>query len=191
VPAQSRVGDNSQVGADSHGCPACPHACIGPAVKGSPNVYVNDLPAVRYQDNGLHAACCGSNTWVAANGSDSVYINGLPAHREGDDDDHCGGKGKMVAGSPNVFSGGGKTTRTYDSKPPKPEDPVPHDKSYTVSLVDALGRKLASAVALVRCPHEEDRRITFTGETTVTGLCDGAYISLLHPFDEIWHRDAE
>ena len=106
-PPQSRLGDKSMVPADSHGCPACPHPCIGPAVGGSPDVYVNGLPALRVGDPGIHAACCGPNTWTAKAGSGSVFINGKKAHRQGDSDKHCGGTGQMVEGSPNVFTGGG------------------------------------------------------------------------------------
>jgi uncharacterized Zn-binding protein involved in type VI secretion len=94
------------VPADAHGCPACPHPCIGPATKGSPTVKVNKLPALRVSDTGIHAACCGPNTWVAQAGSATVFINSLKAHRQGDADTHCGGSGKLIVGSPNVIVGG-------------------------------------------------------------------------------------
>lgn len=106
MPPQGRVSDLSQVPADAHGCPACPHPCIGPAVKGSPNVKVNKLPALRVTDTGVHAACCGPNTWTAEAGSSTVFINNLKAHRQGDADKHCGGSGKLIMGSPNVITGG-------------------------------------------------------------------------------------
>jgi uncharacterized Zn-binding protein involved in type VI secretion len=106
MPPQGRVGDLSQVPADVHGCPACPHPCIGPATKGSPTVKVNKLPALRVTDSGIHAACCGPNTWVAQAGSATVFINSLKAHRQGDADTHCGGSGKLIMGSPNVIVGG-------------------------------------------------------------------------------------
>ena len=106
MPAQSRLGDKSQVPADAHGCPACPHSCIGPAVAGSPNVNVNGKPALRVGDPGVHAACCGPNTWTATIGSCTVFINKKPAHRLNDMDTHCGGVGKMVEGSPDVITGG-------------------------------------------------------------------------------------
>ncbi|MBM4368660.1 MAG: PAAR domain-containing protein [Deltaproteobacteria bacterium] len=106
MPPQCRVGDQSQVPADAHGCPACPHPAVGPAVAGSPNVMVNSMPALRVTDPGIHAACCGPNTWVAAKGSGTVFINKLPAHRLGDMDTHCGGVGQMIQGSPNVLVGG-------------------------------------------------------------------------------------
>lgn len=106
MPPQCRVGDQSQVPADAHGCPACPHPAVGPAVAGSPNVMVNSMPALRVTDPGIHAACCGPNTWVAAKGSGTVFINKLPAHRLGDMDTHCGGVGQMIQGSANVVVGG-------------------------------------------------------------------------------------
>jgi uncharacterized Zn-binding protein involved in type VI secretion len=106
MPPQCRVGDLSQVPADAHGCPACPHPCTGPAIQGSPDVMVNGLPAVRVSDPGMHAACCGPNTWTAAAGSSTVMINNLAAHRQGDQDTHCGGSGTMQNGSPTVVTGG-------------------------------------------------------------------------------------
>jgi len=67
---------------------------------------VNGRPALRVGDPGIHAACCGPNTWTAAAGSGTVRINGKGAHRVGDRDSHCGGTGQMIEGSPNVFVGG-------------------------------------------------------------------------------------
>lgn len=96
---------------DAHGCPACPHPAIGPAIQGSPDVNVNRRPALRVDDPGIHAACCGTNTWTATKGSLTVFINGKGAHRMGDQNRHCGGIGQLVEGSPNVIvgesSGGG------------------------------------------------------------------------------------
>lgn len=106
MPPQGRLGDNSMVPADAHGCPACPHPCVGPAIKGSPNVNVNSMPALRVSDTGVHAACCGPNQWTAAKGSGTVNINNLAAHRLGDTDTHCGGSGQLIAGSGNVITGG-------------------------------------------------------------------------------------
>ena len=107
MPApQARLGDKSNVPADAHGCPACPHPAIGPAIEGSPDVNVNSRPAVRVGDHGIHAACCGPNMWEAQTGSMTVFINGKQAHRLGDMDRHCGGIGQMIEGSPNVIVGG-------------------------------------------------------------------------------------
>ncbi len=104
--ANSRLGDQSKVDADAHGCPACPHVCVGPAIVGSPDVFVNSKPALRVDDKGIHAACCGPNQWTAVKGSSTVSINSKDAHRKDDSDQHCGGAGKMIEGSGNVFSGG-------------------------------------------------------------------------------------
>ena len=106
MPPQGRLGDKSQAPADAHGCPACPHPVIGPAVTGSPNVLVNFLPALRMTDQGIHVACCGPNMWVATKGSGTVLINNLGAHRMGDQDQHCGGIGQLIEGSTDVLVGG-------------------------------------------------------------------------------------
>lgn len=106
MPPQSRLGDKSNVPVDAHGCPACPHPAVGPAIVGSPNVMVNSKPALRKDDKGIHMACCGSNTWTAAAGSGTVMINNKAAHRLGDQDTHCGGSGQMIEGSANVITGG-------------------------------------------------------------------------------------
>lgn len=101
----SRLGDLGKVDADAHGCPACPHPGIGPLIAGSPDVLINNLAAARVDDPGVHAACCGPNTWNATKGSGTVLINGKGSHRKGDDQQHCGGQGKMTTGSPDVFCG--------------------------------------------------------------------------------------
>jgi uncharacterized Zn-binding protein involved in type VI secretion len=105
VPEASRLGDKAQNQLDAHGCPACPHPTIGPAIAGSPNVLTNSRPAIRLNDPGIHAACCGTNTWKALRGSATVFINNKAAVRKGDATQHCGGIGKMVEGSPNVIIG--------------------------------------------------------------------------------------
>lgn len=106
MPPQSRVSDLGQAMADAHGCPACPHPAIGPIIMGSPNVLVNNLPAARMNDSGVHAACCGPNMFWARKGSATVHINGLMAHRQSDMQQHCGGVGMSTMGSPNVITGG-------------------------------------------------------------------------------------
>jgi uncharacterized Zn-binding protein involved in type VI secretion len=106
MPGQCRLGDKSNVPADAHGCPACPHPAVGPAIIGSPDVNVNKLPAIRVDDMGIHMACCGPNTWTAKVGSSTVFINNKAAHRMGDQDQHCGGSGQMIDASTNVIVGG-------------------------------------------------------------------------------------
>jgi outer membrane protein OmpA-like peptidoglycan-associated protein len=105
VPGQGRLGDKASVPLDAHGCPACPHPAIGPAIQGSPDVNVNKRPALRVDDVGIHMACCGTSTWIATQGSLTVFINGKGAHRMGDQNRHCGGMGQLVEGSPNVIVG--------------------------------------------------------------------------------------
>src|SRR5262252_7597962 len=109
MPGQGRLGDKANVPLDAHGCPACPHPAIGPAIQGSPDVNVNRRPALRVDDPGIHAACCGPNTWTATQGSLTVFINGKGAHRMGDQNRHCGGMGQLVEGSPNVIVDGGSS----------------------------------------------------------------------------------
>ena len=106
MPPQGRLGDMSSVPLDAHGCPACPHPCVGPAIEGSPDVNVNGRPALRVGDHGIHMACCGPNSWTAAAGSGTVMINNKAAHRLGDSDSHCGGSGQLIQGSENVITGG-------------------------------------------------------------------------------------
>lgn len=100
------MGDKAQNQADAHGCPACPHPTLGPAIAGSPDVMVNNLPALRVDDPGMHAVCCNTNTWNALYGSTTVFINGKCAYRKDDTSKHCGGTGKLIEGSPNVETGG-------------------------------------------------------------------------------------
>jgi uncharacterized Zn-binding protein involved in type VI secretion len=106
MPGAGRVGDIAMVEADVHGCPICPHPALGPAIIGSPDVLINCLPALRVNDIGVHAVCCGPNMWQATKRSATVQINYLPAHRFGDANLHCGGLGKLIQGSPDVIIGG-------------------------------------------------------------------------------------
>lgn len=106
MSAAGRLGDLAQVPADAHGCPLCPHPAMGPAIAGSPDVNVNGQPALRVGDSGIHAVCCGPNQWTARRGSATVFINGQAAHRVGDMQQHCGGSGQLVSGSPDVQVGG-------------------------------------------------------------------------------------
>jgi outer membrane protein OmpA-like peptidoglycan-associated protein len=109
VPGQGRLGDKANVPADAHGCPACPHPGTGPAITGSTDVFVNSRPAVRVDDQGIHAACCNTNMWTANQGSATVFINNKAAHRLGDKTKHCGGSGNLIEGSDNVMVGGAST----------------------------------------------------------------------------------
>lgn len=83
------------------------HGCFPPrtSISGSPNVFVNSLPAHRQSDAwGPH--CCpnkGCHTSVLLSGSMTVFANGLPLGRIGDPV-ACGSI--SAQGSRNVFAGG-------------------------------------------------------------------------------------
>jgi uncharacterized Zn-binding protein involved in type VI secretion len=103
MPAAARLGDKAQVDADAHGCPACPHPGVGPIVTASTDVFVNKKGAARQDDLGIHAVCCGPNTFTVAKGSPTVYVNGKPFARMNDKTKHCGGSGPIIEGSPDVY----------------------------------------------------------------------------------------
>jgi uncharacterized Zn-binding protein involved in type VI secretion len=105
MPEAGRLGDLAQAKACAHSCPLCPHPTIGLATKGSPDVLINGMPALRVTDTGMQAPCCGPNTWEAKTGSQTVFINELKAHRKDDITKHCGGAGQLTQGSPNVLIG--------------------------------------------------------------------------------------
>lgn len=100
-----RVADRSQAPHDMHGCPRCSHSVSGPATAGSVNVLINNRPALREGDTGVHDRCCDQNTWEVRQGALRVLINQRRAHRRGDATRHCGGDGRLVDGSPNVLIG--------------------------------------------------------------------------------------
>lgn len=106
MPPQARLTDLGLVPADAHGCPACPHTCVGPVMSASTDTIVNGLYAARITDMGVHAACCGPNIFMIAMGSSTVYINDLNAARLTDITAHCGGVGALITGSGNVVTGG-------------------------------------------------------------------------------------
>lgn len=105
MPPACKVGDKALCPACVHGKPCCPHVVVGPATGGSPDVFINGKPALRIGDPGIHALCCGSNSWKAAAGSPTVVINNIPVTRLGDRTTHCGGIGAMIEGSHNVIIG--------------------------------------------------------------------------------------
>lgn len=106
MPPQGRLTDTAEQKTHDHCC-GVPHAVIGPAILGSPTVFVNKLPALRKTDLGIAVACCGPNMWQADAGSGTVFINGKEAHRQGDATKHCGiATGQLTIGSNNVLTGG-------------------------------------------------------------------------------------
>ncbi len=153
MPGAARVGDRSQCPADAHGCPGCPHGVIGPAVTGSQDVLINGRPALRVGDPGIHAACCGPNQWTAVQGSPDVFINGKPAHRLGDADQHCGGLGRMIEGSPDVLinEGGGASAAP----------PVPVVATGLGPGVDALVAQSPTLASQVEALHRQGWSIQY------------------------------
>jgi uncharacterized Zn-binding protein involved in type VI secretion len=106
MPSVCRLTDISETTIpDAHGCPACPHPCKGPAVTASGDVWVQGKQALRLGDTGVHAACCGPNTWTVIQASGQVFINGRPCVRIGDRTQHCGAIGKMTTGADIVVDG--------------------------------------------------------------------------------------
>ncbi len=103
MPRACRVGDDSHCPDDSHGGKCCSHSVTGPAVSGSPDVFINGKPALRVGDSGVHRACCGTNTWHVVEGSPTVFVNGLPLARLGDATSHCGGSGTLIEAGPDVI----------------------------------------------------------------------------------------
>lgn len=101
----ARMGDQAHAPEDAHHCSECPHSVSGPAAMGSPDVLINDRPAVRVGDSGTHDLCCDSNSWVAVAGAATLLINDRPAVRAGDATQHCGGSGKLIEGSADVDVG--------------------------------------------------------------------------------------
>lgn len=96
--AYAHVGSRATAPADADGCPACPHSVAGPIKTGSPTVHINGLPAARLGDSGVHAACCGPNSFEiigASGGAEGVFIDGRPAVKLGDQTRHCGGMGTI------------------------------------------------------------------------------------------------
>lgn len=105
MPRVCRVGDLANCPVDAHGKNCCSHNVTGPATAGSPDVSINGRPVLRIGDPGVHAACCGSNTWKCAQGSPTVVVNNIPVVRLGDTTTHCGGTGTMIEASGDVSIG--------------------------------------------------------------------------------------
>lgn len=91
MPEVARLGDICT----GHG-PCVPR----PAIAGSPNVFVNNIPAHRVGDGwAMHCA----HASVLAAGSRTVFVNNRPLGRVGDPV-ACGSA--VATGSSNVFAGG-------------------------------------------------------------------------------------
>ncbi len=170
MPPQGRLGDKARAPLCAHGCPACPHPTIGPGVTGSANVLVNSRPALRVDDKGIHAACCGPNQWRAQQGSETVFINGRAAHRLGDATQHCGGRGFLVEGSHNVITGGstnagaGRTTQPGWAQDQKAREEALAAADPHAETKAALAKAAKRGTGLVRTNHDH---CTTGGRTTV------------------------
>ena len=87
------------------------HECFPPrnSTSGSPDVYVNGIPAHRQGDTWAEHTCTHSDTphgthnSTLASGSSSVYVNNLQLGRVGDPVS-CGSS--VATGSGNVYAGG-------------------------------------------------------------------------------------
>lgn len=95
MPAVVRLGDTCT----GHGCfPSRPND------QGSPNVFVNSIPAHRQSDHWVTHCCpppCHDSNLAA--GSPNVFVNNLQVGRIGDPV-ACGSA--CATGSPNVFANG-------------------------------------------------------------------------------------
>jgi|GEM_PF-1587943 len=113
---------------------------LTPATGGSPNVFINALPAMRAGDSYAAGFCSVCLTIIPvrklAAGSSSVFINGLPAGRIGDS---LEGGGVVIGGSNNVFIGDQVPAHVINSLPtikvPKrPTMELSGDKTKTPAL---------------------------------------------------------
>jgi len=102
----ARLGDISHNPSDCHSCPACCHDVKGPAITGSPDVFLNGRGVLRAQgiDQGIHCCCCGANQWQTLQGSSDIYLDGLPLVRLMDQTKHCGGIGFIETSSEDTNS---------------------------------------------------------------------------------------
>ena len=70
-------------------------------------MWINSKFALRVDDMGMHAVCCGMNMWTAKMGAPTVNINGKKAYRKDDMGQSCGGMTKLIEGSADVIVGDG------------------------------------------------------------------------------------
>ncbi|HMT75992.1 MAG TPA: PAAR domain-containing protein, partial [Chitinophagaceae bacterium] len=89
---------------DAHGCIGCSHAVSGPVITGNGNVLINGMPVACEGDRGVHAACCGGNSFVITDGDPNVLINGKKVAKIGSRTQHCGGGGHIVSTGGSVSS---------------------------------------------------------------------------------------
>ncbi|HZF52636.1 MAG TPA: PAAR domain-containing protein, partial [Polyangiaceae bacterium] len=162
-----RVGDEAKCPEDGHKCPKCKHVTVGPAIKGSPDTYINNQPTLRVGDRGMHTEkCCGANAWRAMTGSSTVTVNGLPIHRVGDETKHCGGLGRLIIGSPDVNVGSGG----------EGADSADEEGSVDLEVTDAFDRPLEDVTVRVLSPEGVVKEVKFDGQKKLDGLPKGATV---------------
>jgi uncharacterized Zn-binding protein involved in type VI secretion len=162
-----RVGDEAKCPEDGHKCPKCKHVTVGPAIKGSPDTYINNQPTLRVGDRGMHTEkCCGANAWRAMTGSSTVTVNGLPIHRVGDETKHCGGLGRLIVGSPDVNVGSGG----------EGADSADEEGSVDLEVTDAFDRPLEDVTVRVLSPEGVLKEVKFDGQKKLDGLPKGATV---------------
>ena len=111
MPAAARMGDpviGMTTGEHSgHTTPHLPMEFRGMVNQGSPDVFINGIPAARQGDQTLERDnCCGFSYGSVKIGSGSVLINGRPAARQGDPLNAHNGEGSIAGGSGDVIIGG-------------------------------------------------------------------------------------
>lgn len=99
----ARLGDKHE-GICDHGSICCPHNVTGTIIEGSSSIFVNGKPIARKGDKVIHD-CPHCGTGYINVGSSTVHSNVKPTARIGDEVIYPGGKGVIIEGSPNVFTG--------------------------------------------------------------------------------------
>ncbi|EYF04073.1 LysM peptidoglycan-binding domain-containing protein [Chondromyces apiculatus] len=128
---------------------------------------INGRAALRVCDPGEHGS---GGTWEATKGSTGVFFNGMAVHRLGDQTKHGDAEGQLTQASPNVFVG---------DMGPGSSKTMPHNRSVTLEVTDGMQRQVQQAVARVTCPHKTYEDKPFTHKIELTGLCDGASVTLV------------
>ena len=101
----AHIGSMALCPSDAHGCIACAHTVTGPVITGNGNVLIDGMPVACEGDRGVHAGCCGGNSFVITGGDPEVLINGKKVAKIGSSTQHCGGNGHIVS------TGSGVSTR--------------------------------------------------------------------------------
>lgn len=64
----ARVGTNVQFPSVAHGCPACPHFCMGPIISGSTEVLCGGVPVAIVGSQVVFSGSCGPGTAMISQG---------------------------------------------------------------------------------------------------------------------------